>query len=79
MELVNKDNENNEAEHTLSPAPVAPSISSIINKTGLVLPTADPDSRAGRIRSSTMDPERASLQTRVKLPHAWTNDIVEQT
>lgn len=48
---------------TFSPAPVAPSISSITSRTGFVLPTAKPDSKAGRIRSSTTEPERASLQT----------------
>lgn len=46
---------------TFSPAPVAPSISSMTSNTGLLLPTADPDSSAGRILSSTTEPERASL------------------
>ena len=47
---------------TFSPVPVAPSISSITRSTGFVLPTAKPDSKAGRIRSSTTEPERASLR-----------------
>ena len=47
---------------TFSPVPVAPSISSITRSTGFSLPTANPDSSAGRIRSSTTEPERASLR-----------------
>jgi hypothetical protein len=47
---------------TLSPAPVAPSISSMTTRDGLLEPTIDPDSNAGRIRSSIMEPERASLR-----------------
>ena len=46
---------------TLSPAPVAPSISSIITRTGFELPILAPDSNTGRILSSTTVPERASL------------------
>ena len=49
---------------TLSPAPVAPSISSTMTRTGFELPIAAPDSRAGRILSSTTVPERASLTPR---------------
>lgn len=46
---------------TLSPAPVAPSISSTITRTGFELPIPAPDSNTGRILSSTTVPERASL------------------
>ena len=46
---------------TVSPAPVAPSISSIMSRTGFLLPTADPDSNVGLTRSSITDPDRASL------------------
>lgn len=48
-------------EPTLSPPPVAPSISSTTTRTGFLLPTIDPVSKAGRIRSSTTCAERASL------------------
>jgi hypothetical protein len=34
----------------------------MITRDGLLEPTIDPDSNAGRIRSSIMEPERASLR-----------------
>ena len=58
---------------TPSPAPVAPSISSMTTRTGFELPIAAPDSRAGRILSSTTVPERASLTHHegVSPPHQY--------
>ena len=55
------DEQHMQKKNLLTSLPVAPSISSITTKTGFVLPTAEPDSRAGRIRSSTIWPVRASL------------------
>ena len=46
---------------TLSLPPVAPSISSIMSKTGFVLPIAEPDSSMGRTRSSIDCADRVSL------------------
>ena len=63
----------NRGLRTFSPAPVAPSISSITMSTGFVLPTAEPDSRAGRILSSTTDPVRASLLMMNQMLYACSN------
>jgi hypothetical protein len=51
---------------TLSLPPVAPSISSIITSTGFEPPTDEPASSTGRIRSSIVLPERASLEWEIK-------------
>jgi hypothetical protein len=51
---------------TLSLPPVAPSISSIITSTGFEPPTDEPASNTGRIRSSMVLPERASLKWEIK-------------
>lgn len=60
-------NQSTQQGRTLSPAPVAPSISSMMTRTGFELPIAAPDSKVGRILSSTTEPERASL--------AWHEEI----
>jgi hypothetical protein len=52
--------------NTLSLPPVAPSISSMITSTGFELPTDEPASSTGLIRSSIVPPERASLEWEIK-------------